>query len=389
MTKPAKPRATKVVRGAGPDVPVQASQGEPAPEVPAPLPDTDNTISTTAAPQAEPGEEPAGDRSEAKRWLLGGMISLAAHAGIGLYLAALTLPPAADPGMVEVIAVEWVPPETSEAAPKAEPPAQAADEPASPATDIEKAPEKPARNEPVQAQPALEQDKSPAAEPEPQPQPQEEAAETKTEAQPKEDTAQAPDILRSMQEDLLKQPALPTIAKASEKKRAAPVQKLAAARHEKPEAGKKSQARKPAEPAKPTRQERKNSPKKTVTATGVSDQTGRAAAASPSQPASTGSPKTAARGSVSPAKWQAEVNAHIRRFKQYPAGASGSAVVRVQFRINAQGVVKSASVAGSSGNAALDRAAVETVKRASPVPAPPPDLARASMTLAIAINFKR
>ncbi|HEV2503614.1 MAG TPA: TonB family protein [Mesorhizobium sp.] len=385
MAKPAKPRTTKVVRGAGPDVPVQASQGEPAPEVPAPLPD--NTISATAAPEAEPGEEPARDRSEAKRWLLGGIISLAAHAGIGLYLAALTLPPAADPGMVEAIAVEWVPPETSEPAPKAEPPAQAAAEPASSAPDIEKAPEKPSRNEPVQAQPAPEQDKSPATKPEPQP--QEEAAEARTEAQPKEDTAPAPDILRSMQEDLLKQPALPTIAKAPEKKLAVSVQKPAAARHEKPKAEKKSQPRKPAEPAKPPRQERKSSPKKTVTATGISDQADRAAAASPKQPASTGSPKTAARSPVSPAKWQAEVIAHIRRFRQYPPGVSGSASVRVQLRVDAQGVVKSATVAGSSGNVALDRAAVETVKRASPVPAPPPEIARSSMTLAITISFKR
>ncbi|WP_144378238.1 energy transducer TonB [Mesorhizobium amorphae] len=53
------------------------------------------------------------------------------------------------------------------------------------------------------------------------------------------------------------------------------------------------------------------------------------------------------------------------------------------------GVVRSASVAGSSGNAALDRAAVETVRRASPVPVPPPEIARASMTLAITISFKR
>lgn len=386
MTKPAKPRTTKVVRGAGPDVPAQAIQGGPAPEVSAPLPDTDNTISATAAPEAEPGEEPARDRSEAKRWLLGGIISLAAHAGMGLYLAALTLPPAADPGMVESIAVEWVPPEASEPAPKVEPPAQAAAEPAGPAPDIEKVPEKPSRDEPVQAQPALEQDRSPATEPDPQ----QEMAETKTQApQPKEESDPAPEILRSVQEAMPKEPALPTIAKAPEKKRPASVQKPAAARHETPEAEKKSQPRKPAEPVKPARKERKSSPRKTVTATGVSDEAGRPATASPRQTASTGSSKAAARSPLSPAKWQAEVNAHIRRFKHYPAGASGSAVVRVQFRINAQGVVKSASVAGSSGNAALDRAAVETVKRASPVPAPPPDLARASMTLAIAINFKR
>jgi protein TonB len=92
---------------------------------------------------------------------------------------------------------------------------------------------------------------------------------------------------------------------------------------------------------------------------------------------------------TSPARWQAEVNAHIRRFRQYPAGAPGSAAVHVQFRINANGVVKSVSIVGSSGNPSLDRAAADTVRRASPVPAPPPGIARQPMTLAITITFKR
>ena len=92
---------------------------------------------------------------------------------------------------------------------------------------------------------------------------------------------------------------------------------------------------------------------------------------------------------MSAAKWQAEVNAHIRRFRQYPPGAAGSASIRVQFRINAGGAVKSVSIAGSSGNPLLDRAAADTVRRASPVPAPPPGIAKSSITLVITITFRR
>lgn len=363
------------------------------PEIPAPLPDTDDTTPSAAAPEPEPGGKPSTDRGEAQRWLLGGAISLAAHVGIGLYLAAITLPPAAGPDIVDAISVEWVPPDVSEAAPKAEGPAEAAEQPAAstPQPDAEKAPEKPSQDEPTQAQPAPEQDKSPATEAAPQP--QEETPETRTAAQPKEETTPAAELLRSVQEDMPAEPSLPVIAKAPESKLARPIEKPDTARRETRQAESKGRSRKAtqAEPAEPVRPERKSVRKKTVTAkpSGASEKAVRPAAASSKQAASTRPVKATGGSGVSPAKWQAQVNAHIRRFKQYPDGASGSASVRIQFRINALGAVKSAAVAGSSGNAALDRAAVETVKRASPVPAPPAEIVHASMTLAITINFKR
>lgn len=391
MARPARSRARKSARGAGPASPVQATDDKAVPEIPAPRPDSDDVIPNTAAPEPESGEEPSGDRSEAQRWLLGGVVSVAAHIGAGLYLAALTLPPATDTGIVDSISVEWVPPDVSEAALKAERPADAVDEPARsvPRPDIEKAPEKPSYDEPRQADPLPEDDKPPTTEPARQP--RQETAETRTEApQPKQEAAPAPQVLRSAQQNV---PAVPAVTKAPESKPARPVEKPDAAQQETRKAENNSRSRKleRAEPARPVRQQRKSAPKKTVAAdeSAPSEKAVGPAAVSPKQATSTGPAKAASRGAVSPAQWQAKVIAHIRRFRQYPPGASGSASVRVQLRINGQGAVKSASVAGSSGNAALDRAAIETVKRASPVPAPPPEIARSSMTLAITISFKR
>ncbi len=389
MARPARSRARKSARGAGPASPVQATDDKAVPEISAPRPDSHDAIPNTAAPEPESGQEPASNRNQAQRWLLGGVISLAAHVGAGLYLAAIILPPAADPGIIDSISVEWVPPGVSEVASKAERSADAVDEPARavPLPDIEKAPEKLPQDEPAQADPLPEDDKPPTTEPARQQ--RQETAETRTEApQPEQETAPAPQVLRSVQENM---PAVPAVTRAPESKPARPVEKPGAARQETRKAESKSRSRKSerAEPAKPVRQPRKSTPKRTVAADGSSEKAVRPAAVSPKQATSTGPAKAAGRGAASPAQWQAEVIAHIRRFRQYPPGASGSASVRVQLRINGQGAVKSASVAGSSGNAALDRAAIETVKRASPVPAPPPEIARSSMTLAITISFKR
>ncbi|MCD4512138.1 energy transducer TonB [Brucella pseudogrignonensis] len=79
-------------------------------------------------------------------------------------------------------------------------------------------------------------------------------------------------------------------------------------------------------------------------------------------------------GSVSPAKWQSRLMAHLERRKKYPSGArsrreQGTAYVR--FRIDDAGNVLSASLVRSSGFPELDAEVMSLVKRASPVPAPP------------------
>lgn len=92
--------------------------------------------------------------------------------------------------------------------------------------------------------------------------------------------------------------------------------------------------------------------------------------------------------SVSPARWQSRVVAWLNRHKRYPHGAGGEqGMVSVAFAINASGSVLSVRVARSSGNAELDKAALDMVRRASPVPAPPPEIAQSRMNLAVPVQF--
>lgn len=94
-----------------------------------------------------------------------------------------------------------------------------------------------------------------------------------------------------------------------------------------------------------------------------------------------------AAASVSPARWQARVASHLERRKRYPAaakrqGQQGTAQVR--FTIDGSGHVQSVSLVRSSGVAALDEEVVALVRRASPVPAPPPGVNR---TIVVPIRF--
>jgi periplasmic protein TonB len=79
--------------------------------------------------------------------------------------------------------------------------------------------------------------------------------------------------------------------------------------------------------------------------------------------------------------------AHLERRKRYPAearraGRQGTAQVR--FSIDANGNVQSVSLTSSSGVAELDAEVVALVRRASPVPAPPPGVSR---TIVVPIRF--
>lgn len=90
--------------------------------------------------------------------------------------------------------------------------------------------------------------------------------------------------------------------------------------------------------------------------------------------------------STSPATWKSSVNAHLLRHKGgNPNGAVGTAVVA--FIINRSGGVVSSRLVRSSGDPVLDAKAVSTPRSASPVPAPPPDVAGSSIELALPIRY--
>lgn len=91
--------------------------------------------------------------------------------------------------------------------------------------------------------------------------------------------------------------------------------------------------------------------------------------------------------SVSPARWQSRLMAHLERRKRYPAAARSNheeGTVYVRFRIDTSGNVLSVSLSRSSGHSILDQAVLDLVRRASPVPPPPPGV---STTVVAPVRF--
>ncbi|MGE0627700.1 MAG: energy transducer TonB [Hyphomicrobiaceae bacterium] len=98
-------------------------------------------------------------------------------------------------------------------------------------------------------------------------------------------------------------------------------------------------------------------------------------------------PTSGTASSMSIATWRGTVMAHLNRYKRYPGAGGGTA--SVAFTINRAGHVLSARLIRSSGNSTLDREAVALTRRASPVPAPPPNIGRGSIMLTVPVRFSR
>jgi periplasmic protein TonB len=74
--------------------------------------------------------------------------------------------------------------------------------------------------------------------------------------------------------------------------------------------------------------------------------------------------------------WEAQILAHLERHRRYPIAARlrrEQGVTIVRFRINRPGQVLSLSLTRSSGSRVLDGAAIDTIKRAQPLPHIPDD----------------
>jgi protein TonB len=143
----------------------------------------------------------------------------------------------------------------------------------------------------------------------------------------------------------------------------------------KPPPKKKVERKKPIDPDKP------KAPHTTAPETSPNPRADRAAAPSSS---------AASTPSMSPASWKGELMAHLNRYKRFPSGAAGTGTASVAFTISRSGQVLSARLIRSSGDGALDEEAVSLPRRASPVPAPPPNVGGGgAITLAVPIRFNR
>ncbi len=77
--------------------------------------------------------------------------------------------------------------------------------------------------------------------------------------------------------------------------------------------------------------------------------------------------------------------AHLNRFKRAPADG-GAGTARVSFTVDRGGNVMGVRLASSSGDSALDQAAIAMVERANPVPAPPSDMGN-RIPLSVPVHF--
>lgn len=134
---------------------------------------------------------------------------------------------------------------------------------------------------------------------------------------------------------------------------------------------------------------RKKEPRKTVEKPAPKKEVAKAEPkAKPAARASAAS-RTAKAPTVSPARWQARVLARIKRFQRYPRGAKSrgeEGVVGVNFVIDSSGAVISTRLSRSSGSSELDRAALDSLRRASPMPAPPPGIR--SLSVPVQFNLR-
>ncbi len=101
-------------------------------------------------------------------------------------------------------------------------------------------------------------------------------------------------------------------------------------------------------------------------------------------------PAPSAAPSRAAASWQGRVLGHLERHKRYPRAAQArrqEGVSQVRFIIDREGRVLSVQIDRSSGHLVLDEETVEMVMRASPLPAPPEEMARDRIELVVPVQF--
>jgi protein TonB len=86
--------------------------------------------------------------------------------------------------------------------------------------------------------------------------------------------------------------------------------------------------------------------------------------------------------------WQRALLAHLGRFTRYPENARGAeGVVNVGFSIDRKGNLTSSRIVKSSGSSILDAETLAMIKRAAPLPSPPPEAADTDLSFVVPIRF--
>lgn len=86
--------------------------------------------------------------------------------------------------------------------------------------------------------------------------------------------------------------------------------------------------------------------------------------------------------------WQKELAVHFNKYKRYPADRTmRQAEVVVSFVLDRAGHVLSTRIVKGSGDASFDEAALAMLRRADPVPPPPPLVADAGLTFTLPVIF--
>jgi protein TonB len=88
--------------------------------------------------------------------------------------------------------------------------------------------------------------------------------------------------------------------------------------------------------------------------------------------------------------WQGQLLGRLQRFKRYPDHARfrrEEGVTYLTFSMDRAGHVLAAAIARTSGSTALDSETLALVRRAEPLPAPPPEMPGDAITLTVPVRF--
>ena len=87
--------------------------------------------------------------------------------------------------------------------------------------------------------------------------------------------------------------------------------------------------------------------------------------------------------------WEKVLAVHFNKHKRYPENRAAQRIlVEVTFEIDRLGRLLSSRVSKTSGDAAFDEAALAMLKRADPLPPPPPEVADNGLSFTRGVDFK-